>query len=416
MMDVSRSDRVRRTLATMVCVLSVASAVAAQGNVGTGPLTTALTDAEPQSGTLTLGRVKLAPGVVVREIGWDSNVFDEAENPKEDFIISIAPDVSAFARLRFLQLSAYGGLDFNYFAEYEDERSAGHAVRVRADVLLSRLRPFFGAGQTAVRTRPNGEIDVRADRVENELSGGLAFDLSPTALIYGSAYRFTTEFRDAFEEGVNLGVTLNRERAEYSGGVRMELTPLLAMTLFGSYGEDRFEGAPLRDGDSMSANASFRFAPDAVVTGLATISYKDFKPVDPLVERFRGVTGSVNIVYPFLEIGRLQFTGTRGTEYSFDMAEAYYLENSFALSYTHRLFGEVDAQIRGGRAVFDYGFRVNLPAHRDTLDSAAGGVGYNLPNRTRISLNYEWSRRRSPALPERNYDRRRAYLAWTFAF
>src|SRR5687767_6215390 len=106
MMNVSRSTRVRRTLATMVCALSVASAVAAQGNVGTGPLTTALTDAEPQSGTLTLGRVKLAPGVVVREIGWDSNVFDEAENPKEDFIISIAPDVSAFTRLRFLQLSA----------------------------------------------------------------------------------------------------------------------------------------------------------------------------------------------------------------------------------------------------------------------------------------------------------------------
>jgi len=395
--------------------LSVRATAHAQA-VGSGPLTGSLTDTEPAAGVLRLGRVVVAPGMVIREMGWDSNVFDEATDPKEDYIASIAPDVSAFSRLRFFQLSAYAGGDFNYFKTYDQERSAGSQLRGRADFLLSRVRPFVGAGRTQLRTRPNGEIDTRADRVEHELSGGLAFDLSPHSLFYASAYRFKTEFEDALEEGVNLGATLNRERREYQGGLRFDITPLTAMTVYTSFGQDRFDGAPLRDGDSVAANASLRIGAEAMLSGSVLVSYKDFKPVDPLVERFRGITGLANLSFPILEAGRVSLGATRGTEYSFDSAEAFYVENSLTLAYTHRLAGAVDAQIKGGWSMFDYSFRKDLPAHRDTYNSVNGSVGYNLVNRTRVSMNYEIARRRSPVLPLRNYDRRRAYLAWTFAF
>ena len=70
----------------------------------------------------------------------------------------------------------------------------------------------------------------------------------------------------------------------------------------------------------------------------------------------------------------------------------------------------------GARAAFDYEARPTLPAHTDTLDTAAGSVGYNLRNKTRIALNYEYARRRSPVFAERNYDRRRVFLSWQFAF
>jgi hypothetical protein len=399
----------------VVMTLCVRATALAQA-VGSGPLTGTLTDIEPVSGVLRLGRVVVAPGVVIREIGWDSNVFDEATNPKEDYIAAFAPDVSAFTRLRFFQLSAYAGGDFNYFKTYDQERSAGSQVRGRADFLLSRVRPFIGAGRTQLRTRPNGEIDVRADRVENELSGGLAFDLSPHSLFYASAYRFRTEFEDALEEGVNLGETLNRERQEYQGGLRFDITPLTSMTVYTSFGQDRFDGDPLRDGDSVSANASVRIGAEAMLSGSVLVSYKDFKPVDPLVERFRGLTGLASLTFPVFEAGRVSVSATRGTEYSFDAEEAFYVENSLSLAYTHRIAGQVDAQIKGGWSMFDYSFRKDLPAHRDTYNSVNSSVGYNLPNRTRVSMNYEFARRRSPVLPLRNYDRRRAYLAWTFAF
>lgn len=402
--------------AILFVLLTALPAMAQAPNVGAGPLTGSLTDTEPTTGVLSVGPVRLAPGLVVRELGWDSNVFGEPIDPKEDFIASLAPDVAAFTRLRFLQLSAYGGAIFNYFQTYTQERSVGHNVRARADVLLSRMRPFVAGGRSRNRTRPNGEVDARADRLEEEISGGLAFEISRYGLVYGAASRLSTTFRDAFENDVNLALALNRDTYQYSAGVRTELTPFLAMTLSGGYLEDRFKADPIRNSDSRQLSANFRIAPQAVVTGQATIGFTDFKPVHPAVRPFRGVTGGATIIYPFMEIGRFGVEAVRRNEYSFDADDAYFIENTISLSYTHHLFAEVDAQAKGSRSWFDYGFTSTSPARQDQLDLVTGSVGYNLRNRTRISLNYEDSRRRSPQLPERNYRRRRIFLAWAFAY
>jgi hypothetical protein len=390
----------------------------AQSAVGAGPLTSMLADTEPQTGVLIVGPVRLAPGLTLREIGYDSNVFDEPpeESPKEDYVLAAMPDVSAFTRLRFLRISAYAGSELTYYQEYESERSVGYAGRARVDVLLSRVRPFIGVGRVKTRQRPNGEIDVRADRLEEELSGGIAFDLSAHSLIYASWARNGSEYANALEDGIDLSQTLTRERNDYQAGLKTDLTPLLSVQLFGSVQDDVFKFDPRRNAKSTAALATFRIAPEAVVTGSITVGYKDMQPEDPRSKPFRGLTGTAAITYPFLEIGRFTVTAARGTEYSFDAEEAYFIENSAFVSYTHRLFSEIDAQVRGGRSLFDYSASLTLPAHKDTLDVVAGSLGYNLRNRTRIALNYEYSKRRSPAITSRNYDRRRIYLSWLFAF
>lgn len=411
-----------RTAATVVLMMmslvSAAREARAQSAVGSGPLTGALADTEPQTGVLRIGPIRFAPGVTVKQIGWDSNVFDEtpAESPKEDLVAEVAPDISAFARLRFVRISAAAGSELTYFQKYDAERSVGYSGRGRFDFLLSRVRPFLGVARLKSRTRPNGEIDVRAHRVEEELSGGAAFDLSAHALVYGSWARSRIEFRDAIESGIDLGRALTRERDDYQAGFKTDLTPLLSVQLYGSYHLDSFEFDPLRDAKSANAVATFRIAADAVVTGAVTIGYRDMRPVDPQSRPYRGLTGSAAITYPFLELGRFTFALARGTEYSFDAAEAYYVENTASVAYTHRLFGDVDVQVRGGRSQFDYSARLDNPPRTDTFDTAGGSLGYNLRNRTRIAVNYEYSRRRSPEFASRNYDRRRVYLSWMFAF
>lgn len=407
----------RRALACL-SLLAFAHTAAAQSAVGTGPLTSTLADAEPTTGVLSIGPVKVAPGIVVREIGWDSNVFDETkeEGPKEDFVAALTPDVAMFSRLRFVRVSVYAGAEMTYYQKYESERSFGHLLRGRVDLLLSRVRPFFGAGQNKTRTRPNGEIDTRADRKEQELSGGLAFELGAHSAVYGSAVQMSNRYENALNDGVDIGETLSRDSMDYSGGLKTDLTPLTSVTVAGSVREDTFLFDPLRNADNRMITATLKFGAEAVVTGAVIVALTDFKAVDPLIEPYRGLTGSVALAYSLLEVGRLGLIALRRQEYSFDKAEGYYLENSVNLTYNHRLFGAVDAQVHGGHGIFQYGFRAGVPAHTDTLDTVDGGVGYNLRNRTRISLNYEYAHRRSPALAERNYDRKRAFLAWSYAF
>jgi hypothetical protein len=322
---------------------------AAQSSVGGGPLTSTLIDTEPTIGILSVGPVRFAPGITVREIGWDSNVFDEPPHvgPKEDFVAAVNPDVSAYTRLRFVRLSAYAGAELTYYHEYESERSVGQALRARVDFLLSRVRPFFGVANTETRERPNGEIDTRADRDEREISGGLAYDLSAYSLVYASAYRMEHDLENAFEDGIDISRTLSRDSDNYQAGMKTDITPLLSVQLYASYQEDRFKYEPVRDAESWLGTATFRFAPEAFMSGIVTVSYRDMNFADPGVKPFQGLVGTATLVYPILEIGRISAAVSRGVEYSFDTAEAYYVEQSATLAYTHRLFGEFDAQVKG---------------------------------------------------------------------
>ena len=79
---------------------------------------------------------------------------------------------------------------------------------------------------------------------------------------------------------------------------------------------------PLRNAENRMITATFKFDPEAVVTGAVTVGWTDFKPVDPLVEPYRGLTGSVALAYSVLEVGRLGLIASRRQEYSFDTAEA----------------------------------------------------------------------------------------------
>jgi len=141
--------------------------------------------------------------------------------------------------------------------------------------------------------------------------------------VYGSSAFTNTRYANAIEDGVDLSQSLNKDRAEYQAGFKTDLTPLLSVQLYGSYTDDEFKYEPLRNTTSSAANATFRIAADAVVTGMITVGYKDQQPVDPLANEFRGFTGNAAIVYPLLEYGRFFVTANRGTEYSFDAREAY---------------------------------------------------------------------------------------------
>jgi Putative beta-barrel porin 2 len=412
-MRVSRGPGRLRALVAMA-MLAAPQWAAAQA-VGSGPLTETLTEVEPTAGILNFGSVKVAPGFIVQELGWDSNVFDEHEDQKEDWVFRGTPDVSVFSALRWVKLSAYAASDLQYYKTYESERNVGYQYRARLDTNLSRLHPFVGAGRIESRTRPNGEIDVRADQEEEEISGGVAFDLGPHSKIYGSAVRYRTLFENGVQDGVDLPSTLNRYSYSYSGGVRTDITPITSLTVSGDLTRDEFDTATLRNSETRAVSASLKIGTEAQIAGVVTLGYNDFQPEDPLVEPYRGVSAQAVLTYAVLELGRLTGTFNRGQEYSFDDREAYYLETTYGLSYTHRLFGEVDAQVRGGRSIFNYGFREGSPDRDEHLDSGAVSLGYNLRNRTRIALNYELARRRAPSVVERNYDRTRVYVSWLYA-
>jgi hypothetical protein len=412
-MDKARWVTMRIVLAGAI---AAAPATAWAQAVGIGPLTRTLTATEPTTGVLDWGRVKLAPGFVIDELGYDPNVFDENIDPKSDWVFRGTADLAVFTGLRFMRFSGYVGSDMGYYHKYYGERFIKGEYRGRVDFLLGLLQPFVQGGETGSRSRPNGEIDVRPNRKEREYGGGIAYNFGAFQSIYAAATVYEDRFENAVEDGIPLSLTLDRNHENYSAGVRTALTPLAQLTVFAAIQKDRFKYLPLRNTERQIGTVALQIGAEAALSGNVSLSYQDFRPVDPGIRRYRGVASEVAVTYPFLEIGRLSVGYRRGLEYSFDADEAYYMENTGNLSYTHRLFGEVDVQVRGAMSFYDYGFAATSPARRDTNQIAGASVGYNVRNRTRIALNYEDARRRSPVFPERNFDRKRVYLSWGYAF
>lgn len=393
-------------------LLAVPALTAAQG-----PLTEGFGDADPATFAFRLGPVLATPGLTVREVGVDTNVFDEPVDPKRDYMATVSPDLQLFMRLGALRFTSTSGADFTYYREYAEERAISRQIRVRTDLLLSRLRPWVSGAFVQTRDRLNAELDRRARRQGVEYGGGLGFDVSPTTRVFVVAGRTETTFRDTeVFQGVDLADAFNRTTETAQGGLALSLTPFTTLTLRGGAQRDAFVNAPLRDSESRTASAQFEFSPDAIIRGRVRVGYRDFEPVDPGLARHQMVTGLIGLGYTVFGRARFDVDGTRDIEYSFEEREGYFVQTGLTVTYTQRIMGAFDLQGRAGRDWLDYQASATGSGRNDRVDTYAGGVGYNLPDGSRIGLSYEHTERNAPDRADRRYDRRRIYGSWTYQF
>ena len=119
----------------------------------------------------------------------------------------------------------------------------------------------------------------------------------------------STEYENAFEDGVDLGETLTRDGTTIRPACKTDLTPLLSMQLYGQYQEDIFKSEPLRNATSRRVR-DLSVRADAVVTGIVTAGYRDME-LGGSAGRSRSGASSATaaLTYPFLEVGRLQLRG-----------------------------------------------------------------------------------------------------------
>jgi Putative beta-barrel porin 2 len=388
----------------------------AQGSAG-GP--GAPLDADPTQFAFRLGPVLLTPGLQVDELGVDNNVFRESVDPKQDWVVAASPDLNVYVRMRFIRFTMFTAANFRYYFEYESERSVGQQLRGRLDFLLSRLKPYVSASRTNSFDRPNKEIDARAEHLMPQLAGGFYFEWSPTTNFYVDVTRDEMQYRSGETfDGVNLDEALDSRTYRYSGGLVTSVTPLTTISVSGNYEETEFRYDPLRNTTSRGGQVGFTFGPEAVMRGSLTLGYRDFRPVDPTVEPYQGITANGNISIPVRDLGTLALMVFRDTQYSFDEAQAYYVDTTGQLTYTQRVFGPFDLQVQGSYGELDYGRTADQAPKTERLYTYGGGVGYNLQDRSRFGLNIEWLERETslPSDTDRNYTNRRLFGSWTYRF
>jgi len=383
-----------------------------------GRLAQAQTPAPPEaieSMPIHAGPFGLRPSLALTNVGTDSNVFNVADDPQDDFTATIVPRIVARVRAGRLFFSYGAASDIVYFRTYKDEGSVNGTTDLRVDANLGRLQPYASAGWTSTNERLNAEIDARAPRMQHTVSAGARLLLASRTAFVINARRFDLQFEDGTEfRGSDLAHNLNSRTNSIESGVQLTLSPLTTLNLTTTVQQDRFDSDPLRNANSWRITPSLQFDPTALIRGTIAVGYRHFDATDPQVPDYSGVVAQVLAGYTLLERTKFDLDLTRDVQYSYEDVEPYYLSNGGRITVTHRLAGPFEIQGIVGRQSLGYRNTVAQTAARtDTIDTYGAGVGYWLRPLLRVGFNWEQTRRQSE-ISNRRYDRRRLFASLTY--
>lgn len=360
---------------------------------------------------LQIGPLGLFPTVRIDDVGTDSNVFNEEQDPKDDFTMTVGPRLAAVLRSGRAQLTAVTSQSFVYFRKYKEEESVDFSHGARLDVTIRGLKPLISAEYTRTRDRPNAEIDARARRTERNVTAGV--DLLVTGVTALTVLARADESR--FDEGerfrgVDLSAEMTRRGRFASGGLKVTLSPFSTLVLAGEFQQDRFPRSHVRDSDSKRFQPTLLFSSEAALSGRAAFGYRWFTPLNPAVGGYRGTVANLALTYRVHDITTFEVQVMRDVMYSFEPTEPTYLSTGGGLAVTQRLIGPLSLVGQAQRERHAYqALATSTGAGRiDTVISTSGGLRYAVTRNIQLTITGERAERRSLA-PGQSYRRTRIF-------
>lgn len=369
---------------------------------------------------MRLGPLALKSTLALSNLGIDTNVFNEADadRPQRDFTMTFTPATDLWLRMGRTWISGTIDVDWVYYNKFASERSANTNFGVGVSRTFNRLALKGGTSRLSTRNRPGFEIDARSRRVEASIEGEGQMRVSARTHIGARAWRRKMAFDQA---AVFLGTPLAREldRTSSSGAlvVRHDLTALTSLSFEAGREYERFASSSLRDSNSTRVAGAVKFQPLALISGDASVGYRNFTPLLGDVPPYRGAIAAVNLSYRLLGTTRLGVQTTRDVQHSFDFNQPYYLETGVSGSFQQQVYGPFD--VLAGIGVRRLGYRDRAGAvvqefnRTDRVRTFSVGAGYRLGTDKRIGFAIDRQNRTS-GVDRRQYEGLRIGMSITY--
>ncbi len=356
-----------------------------------------------------IGALGVTPSLALTNMGVDTNVFNEFDDPKRDFTFTVAPQVRTSVRMRRVRFQAVTRTDLTYFQRYASERSVGTAVESRLEVRGNRLTPWVESSISSGRQRYGYDVDLRFRRTVAVVGAGVEGRVAGRTRVSMSARR--AHYRhdsDAVFLNQRLEEVLNRRSDTIGVDLRHNLTPLTTLVVSAQAITDRFDFTPDRDTDGVRVEAGFDLSPFALISGRGRVGYRALRGVGTTPD-FSGVVASVAAGSTLRGRTRLDVTVERDVNYSLELDHPYFVQTGIGLALTPQLTPRWDVQGRASLQRLAYrasrGLSDMLPTRVDRDALVGVGLGYRLGQQMRVGLNVDRERRVSPV-------QRRAYLGY----
>ena len=369
------------------------------------------------------GPFYVSPAVLLKELGVDTNVFNEAGDPRQDFTFTATPQADlAIPIARRGLVRTLVGSDFVYYQKYETERSVDPQVTVRAEAYARRLTFFAAGAYLNTRQRPNYEIDVRSRHLQNEATAGINVGITSRTSVEVGLQRGRLRFDgDTVFLGTSLSETLDQDSEGGNLAVRHKLTTLTTVNARYERLRERFPLSPVRDTNSYRIMPGVEFKPRALIKGFAYVGYRSFTPLSPLLPEYSGPVAQLGLSYTLLGATSFGVTYDRDITFSYQQATPYFLDNSLGVFVRRAVGGRWDVMANAARHRYDYRAltaeaTAPLDARVDTTDNYGASLGYRLKKDTRVGLGASYYTRTSTVVTFRNYDGLRVGMTVTYGF
>jgi len=355
------------------------------------------------------GPLGLTPSVALANLGIDTNVFNEVDDPKSDFTFTVSPQVDASLRVRRARLQVKARSDLVYFHQYSSERSADTTVDSKLEFLGTRITPWVGTSVSSGRQRFGYEIDLRLRRVTRDAGAGVEARFTRRTHVVVSAHRTQYEYdADAMLLGTSVQEVLNRRSESVGLDLRYRLTALTTLVASTQTIHDRFEFTPSRNTNSVRLETGFDLTPFALISGRGRVGYRALNGHGTTPD-YSGLVATVAASSTIKRRTRVDVAAERDVNYSIEFAYPYFLLTGATVVATPRLTRRWDTQARIGVQRLAYrgeeGISDLLRNRIDRIRVIGVGVGYLLGRDMRIGFNVNRERRESPV-------QRRDYLGY----
>jgi hypothetical protein len=358
------------------------------------------------------GPFYVEPTILLKELGLDTNVFNQAGETAADLTLVLAPQ--AAVAIPFATRALVKSLlatDLVYYAQYGSERSVDPQMAVRAEFYGQRVTLYLEEAYLNTRERLNYEIDLRARHLQNELTGGVAYRATTRLTVEIAARQGRIRFDgDDYFGGQRLKETLDRDTRIFTATARHRRNGLTTFGLRYEIQADRFPLSPVRDTNSFRVMPGVELRPRALFNGSAWVGYRHFEPKAAVLPPRAGLVSQLSLSYALLGATVFGVTYDRDYQFAYEARTPYFVDNSLGLFVRRALGGRADVRVNVARHRYDFQPLLTEPIltgpavdRVDTTDNFGVNVGFRVKRQTRAGVGLSYWTRDSTGLDFRNY-------------
>lgn len=339
-----------------------------------------------QSG-IRLGPVRLLPWIIVRNFGYNNNIFGSSQDAVGDWTATLAAGARLYVPIgskSFLRVDALP--EYTWYQKFSDRNQLGGRGQVAYLGFFNRLSVQL-AGTYTENTSAILSSEVPARVVETSWDGKANFEIEATHRI--SIFAGAEIVRERIGTGGTVPLDFvdvaNYDRTDGAAraGVRYHFSPGWDVSLGVEGTQTRFVLTPeLRDNRSYAPLFGLHYDRPRFFANLYA-GYRVGRPLDGSeFPGFETPTGSAYLSYSLTRSVDLSVFGSRRLNYGSSVETPYYIESRYGGGVSLKVLSRLSVQGYASTGTDDYSFatRVSsgIPGRRDDVSAYGGGLSLGL--------------------------------------